>query len=493
MGNKSSVVAPTTEAQPVTKEDEGLKDTTFRSILFGKPNVEVVKDSQGKMVLKDQVDKQLFDSYEHYLKIMAQLSRIVYCDSGIIREVLLSPEFGSSDNKSVNNKITEVDKIYSSKRKQASSSPNSVEGRPMVSYIDPASSQTQGSIATYVSSPSDLTFMIMNCAPISSKNSAFTNTDALIAFKGSSTVKNFKHDLYSQFTASELSNMLPPGTTSSSGEIGNVTGSFVSPLLKSWSIISEQIKKQNPTRLFVTGHSLGGAYATLFSFILCEIKSTFPSIKSIHLVTFGCPTLLSDKARNTFNKHLDSRFITLDRVVSGGITSKLSDIIPTIPVGFTHPGFQPLRTETYAETKTGRAYNIENIRKVYQNGGVLGLGSEKNKYEIETKTHMPNKISIPAYTPQGNGFAHAEYFDMTWLGAFRLIGMKNPGFNGNTFVADIYTDGINFKYVPADNSEVVAEEPSDESQTLTAPTGSSRRTFKKRAKKVKKSKTRKNK
>jgi len=466
-----------------------LKDTTFRSVLFQKPEVEIVANQDGKMVLKDQIDPSLFDSYEHYLKFMAQLSRLVYCDSGVIREVLLSPEFGGSDNKLVNSKITEIDRKYLTMKIQPSSFSNSKNGRPMVSYATPESSKTGDGILTYVSSPSDLTFVLMKGDFVSSKIPIFKSSDLIISFKGSSTIKNFKHDIYSQFTPTDLSTLLP--SPSSSGQIGNVPSSFVNPILKSWNILIQQLKKYNPVRIFITGHSLGGAYATIFSFILCELKSMFPSVQSLHVVTFGSPTLVADKARNTFNKHLDSGFVTLDRVVSVGLSSKLIDLIPTIPAGFSHPGFQPLHTELYPEKRTGRAYSIENIRKVFQKGGLLGFGSEKNKYEIDTKIHMPNKVSIPTYTLAGNSFAHAEYFDMTWINAFRIVGMKNPGFNGNTFVAEIFDDGITFKYVTADPTEEPISDPTDSVGDIDKikNTGAMRKTYKVRVNKSNKRKT----
>jgi hypothetical protein len=84
---------------------------------------------------------------------------------------------------------------------------------------------------------------------------------------------------------------------------------------------------------------------------------------------------------------------------------------------------------------------------------------------------------------------------MTWFNAFRLVGMKNPGFKAsddsyNTFVADFFEDGIRFKYESGEPVEEVAEEPESEKQETFVPPKGARRTF--RAKRVKKSKTRKN-
>lgn len=466
MGNKASTQSST------------LKDTTLRSVLFGKSDVEVVPNPEGQMVLKDQVDQDVFDSYLLHLNTMAQLSRAVYCDSGILREVILSPSFGTMDSKSVNNTITELEKQYSDLRRSPSSYENSKEGRPMESYVLTESSQTGNGFARYVSSPSDLTFVAVS----GEKLKFLKPNDLVICFKGSSTIKNFKHDLYSQFTPVDL------GISTTTKNY--VPGSFVKPIKKSWDHLKKILDDYNPNRIFLTGHSLGGAYATLVGFMLAE--STSPSI---HIITFGSPTVLGDGARNTFNAYLDSGKITLDRVVSYGNVSKLVDPIPSIPAGFSHPGFQPLRTELYPEKNTGRAYNLEMIQKVYQKGGVLGIGKEKEKYEVETKTHMPNKILIKATTSLAQGFAHPEYFGMTWFNAFRLVGMKNPGFKAsddsyNTFVADFFEDGIRFKYESGEPVEEVAEEPESEKQETFVPPKGARRTF--RAKRVKKSKTRKN-
>jgi hypothetical protein len=496
MGNKASKgVQPTTE--PLLEQTTPtLKDTTLRSVLFGKTDVEVVANPEGQMILKDQVDKDLFDSYILHLNTMAQLSRGVYCDSGILRELILSPSFATLDNKAVNSKIDELDSKYAGIRRSQSSYPNSKEGRPMQSYVITESAQTGNGFARYVSSPSDLTFIAVSGTTLKFLKS----DDLVICFKGSSTIKNFKHDLYSQFTPTDLATIMPPGTAMSSTTTNNyVPASFIKPINKSWSQLKQILNDYNPSRLFITGHSLGGAYASLFGFIMAECRAaSFPSIQSIHIITFGCPTLLGDGARNTFNAHLDSGKVTLDRIVSYGSVSKIADIIPGIPVGFSHPGFQPLRSELYPEKKTGRAYNLETIQKVYQKGGVLGIGKEKGNYEVATKIHMPNKVLIKATNPVMQAFAHGEYIDMLWLTAFRVYGMKNPGFKAsdgsfNTFVADFFEDGIRFKYETGEPVEEVAEEPTStnpESLASLTPKGA-RRTL--RAKRSKKSKTRKNK
>lgn len=407
-----------------------LRDTTLRSIVFGKNELEVVAGPQKQMILKDTITMDQFEVYISVLSIMGQLARLVYCDSAIIEEVLKSDVFGTKSSL-VNDLITATDKKWGPKRKQAGETP-----RPMLSYIGPVVSKKTGAgIARYVSTPDDVTFLFLSGSHLTKKNGFFQQGDVILSFKGSSTVENFKHDLYSQFTRAEIS----PGCF--------VPGSFLKHLKSNLDIIKLGLTDFKPTRLFITGHSMGGAYATLLSYLLLLEGVGYP----IHLVTFGSPTIMADAARNQFNQFLDSGKVTLDRVVSSYI-GKVADIIPSTPAGFSHPGFQPLRTELYPETKTGRAYHIDALKKVFT-GGAFWSGPEKKKYEALTVTHMPNLVSVSSKV----AFTHAGYLDMSYLGALRLPGMKNPSFAGNTFVANIYDDGMAISWATSAVQEVSPE------------------------------------
>lgn len=472
----SSAPAPAS-ATPTTGT---IKDVTLRPLVLEiNKDLTMVSAKTGKgKVISPQVSATKFNQYTHVLKIMAQLARIVYCDLSVIREVVIGDVFGKNDNPAVNNQITQLDSKYSSMRR-TSVDPTKNEGRPMQSYATPAcpTPQAAGSeILTYVSSPSDVTFLIMGGKHLRDKSGLvfFKDDDLVICFKGSSTMKNFKHDLYSQFNATELNELVQPaGLTLTDKPVGKVTGAFVKPLMKIWATLRREIVSKNPRRLFITGHSMGGAYASLFGFIVAECHAAqFPSIQSAHLITFGSPTLLSDTARNTFNKYLDSGFLTLDRVVSQAKTLVI-DAIPSIPAGFTHPGFQPLKTEFYPEEKTGRAYQLRNVEGVFidpmmqggkkrtKKGGGFFSGPEKTKYDAQTILHMPTKLMIYATDPKSQAFPHAEYWGMTYFGGIRMAGMKNPGYKGNTFVGRVYPTCISYAYEAANPMEEVVADPDD--------------------------------
>ena len=369
-------------------QPQGLLDTTIRPICFGIPNV-VTKEAAAA------VGPETFKKYEHVLYTMAQLSRLVYCDTGIMWKCI-QDSLGLS-NDVVNKVITAYDKKYLKERRvPITSQAGDGANRPMESYslFPSKTADNLAKFGTYVSTADDMTCVFLKASKVKANpNSIFQPSDIIVSFKGSSTMDNFKHDLMSQFTSADLGKLIQSiGIKVGDGQGGNnVTGAFVDPLVRGWQALMQALDAHvsssgsDNSRLFITGHSLGGAYASLFAFILAEgkVSGSVPAmakISSIHLVTFGAPCILGDHARNTFNRHLDSGLITLDRVVSQKVSARSAatqllvggiggpnDVIPTIPAGFSHPGYRPLNNplkNSYPEAK-GRPYSIDFVRKFY--------------------------------------------------------------------------------------------------------------------------------
>jgi len=496
----------------------GRLDTTLRPVCFG-------IDRNVTAALAKTVGPAKFKRYEHALYIMAQLSRIVYCDSGIAWNVI-TKSLGMS-NDVVNKVISAYDwKYVSTRRVSVTSQPGDGSGLPMESYaLTPVPAGT--CFGTYISTKDDVTCMFLNVSAAATPrliggNSIFAEGDCLISFKGSSTVDNFKHDLLSQFTAADIQSLIGVTGIKVEGTGNVVTGAFIKPIVAAWKTLLAALEKHAGGRLFLTGHSLGGAYTSLFAFMLAEgkVSGTLPvmaKVTSIHVVSFGAPTILSDVARNTFNRHLDSGLITLDRVVSQKVAARSAatqllvggiggpnDVIPTIPVGFTHPGWKPLATNISPEAG-GRPYSIDNIRKFYgvssstryrdaatwpftenMNLGDIaqratlnksvtditqvttipedvtkmptefegvtvtedpqagGAGLAKNIYAKSTQTHIPNFVSVQG-SVYAYGFAHGEYLGMFFMAGFRLPGMKNPAKTADAFF-ELCTDGVKIQY-----------------------------------------------
>lgn len=485
-----------------------MLDTTLRPICFG-----IQKDVTPE--LAKTVGAEKFKRYEYVLYVCAQLSRIVYADSGIIWHIL-KDSFGKN-NDVVNMTVTKYDKQFLAQKRMPISSQAGEPGtsRPPESYSLVPSDGTNP-YGVYVSSPSDCTVLFVKATQLSpNPNSMFLPTDLFISFKGSSTMKNFKHDIMSQFSAGKLIS-LASGVIDN--DVGKVTLAFVKPIIKAWKVLIKGLEDftSDGCRVFLTGHSLGGAYTSLFAFILAEAKLTgkipvLNRIKSIHIVTFGACRILSGHARNEFNKHLESGFLTLDRVVNQAVAARSSvsqialggimgpnDVIPSVPVGFNHPGYTPGSME-YRPEANGRPYQMQNIRSFYgapsktndrdpttwpfpqfteiseaegksevptteelaelkdakveekgeevqEGGGLFDSGRYKAEYDRQTKLRIPNFISVNgskwAYT-----FAHAEYLGLFYLGGLRRPGMKPPA---STSLAYFYLNnaGVKINYLP---------------------------------------------
>jgi hypothetical protein len=152
---------------------------------------------------------------------------------------------------------------------------------------------------------------------------------------------------------------------------GKAGWGFIHVLKPSIQDIYNKIQEFQPDdfeRVIITGHSLGGALASLFGYYLKQYKSQ--SIKvPIHVVTFGACCVFDAPGRNEFNAFLnisdEKSIFTLDRV-----TSNLDPVI-VLPPDLDHPGYTLLRGEKFSYTKTKRTKEIGEIRDL------LGLKEKK--------------------------------------------------------------------------------------------------------------------
>lgn len=379
-------------------------DTTLRSVIF----------DVGKYY-KTAENKKKFTKYEHALYICAQLSRIVYCDTGIIWNVM--KDFGSS-NDEVNKKITHYDKIYEKQRfklvgkKDAKTEEPCDETIPLLMALGRNKETSNeeikesakkigiaraknGEIITqddylyesfelkksdgsnpygvYISTPSDCTVLIVKAQPKQTTNSQFKENDIFIAFKGSSKKKDVAISIRSVFTYDNLKNIIKNKLGINIKDVGNVRLSFIKPVI---SIINYIIKTVSEfatrnCRLFVTGHGLGGGCASIFGLIIGELKnamklnSTSPyatlikplldKVQTVHIITFGAPPVFTNSSRNAFNDHLKSKFMTLDRLYNSR-----DSISTSISSQFEHPGFNIARTDIFS-----KLYTMKDIRNYY--------------------------------------------------------------------------------------------------------------------------------
>lgn len=206
-----------------------------------------------------------------------------------------------------------------------------------------------------------------------------TKKTLFIAFKGSSSIEDFKHDLksaaYPDKLLSELSNAqntqetVNPNsnTQNKKNKPGKAGYGFIKTLKPSINDICKKIEelksRDNFERVIITGHSLGGALASLFGYYLMKYNPTLID-KPIHVITFGACCVFDAVGRNEFNAFLniedEKQVFTLDRV-----TSNLDPVIG-LPIDLDHPGFTIPRDEFYSYKNTKRTKEIGELRDLLE-------------------------------------------------------------------------------------------------------------------------------
>ena len=464
-----------------------MRDTSLRSLCLGLHNMTVRK-----------VRPPQFRRYEYMLYLMAQLTRLVHEDTGFSWKVMMKALGKSNDV--VNAMLDKYDTEQDHVRKTRSSYGDGY-GRPMKSFttrIRPVSDR--GCWGTYISTRDDMTALVLNAGkmPIAAnRNSILRPTDIIVCFKSTSTVANVKTNLLSLVSHIDLQKAIEPTNIQLKSKTPiTVPGSFIDAILGGWPALMKAIHMhgKQPHRLFITGHSLGGALATLFGFIMAEAK--IPGIKSIHIVAFGAPKTMDKAGCMEFNKHLDSGYMTYDRVITQTNptpTSKAhaiflkNDYIPAFPMGFEHPGYNP----TDDSTKITHPYSMDLVRTIY---GIptdtrfrekktwpfkepMDLFAKKDELKeavkdsmvggscskdslVKAKGHMPNFLSI---SPVPNRiFVHGETLGMVNQAGHRFYGIKNPVRPESDLVAyfSLCPTGVRIQYLTPEGNMICKKNPS---------------------------------
>jgi hypothetical protein len=231
---------------------------------------------------------------------------------------------------------------------------------------------------------------------ISAKKTVF------IVCKGSSSIPDFVKDL----------NAIPMATANVyglQGIPGQIHKGFVDHISTEIAQIVAAIDKFSAgmDQIVFTGHSLGGAAATLIAFIYARMRPWAAGSPTCHLITFGAPQIATEDTRVCFNEHLLNGSLTFDRVVANG------DNITNVPaVGYSHPGFRILKTEAAmnkipfkAKTfdKTGRSGYIRQIRQL-----AVGAGKAPDNNDVITTNIGGVEIFVAANIPETVIPAEAE-------------------------------------------------------------------------------------
>jgi hypothetical protein len=338
--------------------------------------------------------------YEKLLTQCSYLSRMAYCPADIFCR--MTQHLDVTPN-AFNNYIRAIEKIYDKLFNYKCSYDSS--------YIQKHSkfSNNFNSISGVPSAPNNepIGFFVQNKERMNVYLYVHGNTEKtlFIAFKGSSSINDFIHDLKSatkedlflselkqglennrskvemygglkQYNYQSLNEGINLQVSTESNSKSNSKSNQVDPQIKQgkagYGFIHvlkpsiqeickriEELKSHQFTRVIITGHSLGGALASLFGYYLKKYNPNLVNVP-IHVVTFGACCVFDAPGRNEFNSFLNisDPVFTLDRVTAN------FDPVIVLPVDLDHPGYTLLRTELRAFTKTGRTNEIGEIRKM---------------------------------------------------------------------------------------------------------------------------------
>jgi hypothetical protein len=317
------------------------------------------------------VSKEIFYKWEAQLAQCAYLSRLIYCPSELFLRGVQFLEYAPDV---MNDIITQLEHSFYSR--------NDFKSLFLSQNVPETATTSYGHFY-----PRTGCALYTHHNPRSQIN---TQKTLFVVFKGSSSARDFANDL-------KIIKMPFNDIPELNGLPGTTHGGFYKHMREEVATILENVIQfaENVDRIVITGHSLGGAMSTLFSLMLAHAKvNRSVKLPSIHCVTFGAPNVFSDDARNAYNTFLLNHTLTLDRVTaeSKGVTGSLMkaaygpsaiDIIILLPgTFFSHPGFNILKTEMYATSKTGRAKDIDDIRAVFLGPGNVIRRSGAGPHEL---------------------------------------------------------------------------------------------------------------
>jgi hypothetical protein len=241
-------------------------------------------------------------------------------------------------------------------------------------------------------------------------NSIFIIYRGTASFKGITSYLNF--NTFNKNGPCDSDDAYIPG-------IFKITTEAIHTLLESVSYLATHFLKAatpNSVKVFATGHSLGGAMATIFSYLYSGIRNTNNKninnnlsvlSKQIVCISVGAPRCINDATLKRFNHLINLNLIMYRRLVTKG------DPVPLLPhkayFGYYHPG------DNMTLAKNGLEYCQSTYSGLY--GNFIDYDKSSNCKSKEDK--------ILSFIGDHNSYHHLNYLYVSYLS------LEPTGFNKN--------------------------------------------------------------
>ena len=189
--------------------------------------------------------------------------------------------------------------------------------------------------------------------------------------------------------------------------IFKITTEAIHTLLESVSYLATHFLKattNNSVKVIATGHSLGGAMASIFAYLYTGIRnSNNDSLsvlsKQIVCISVGAPRCINDATLKRFNHFINQNLIMYRRLVTKG------DPVPQMPhkayFGYHHPGDD-------LKTKNGLVFCQSTYSGLY--GNFIDYDKSSN-----CKSKEDSIGSIRSFISQHNEYDHMNYLYVSYL------------------------------------------------------------------------------
>jgi hypothetical protein len=242
-----------------------------------------------------------------------------------------------------------------------------------------------------------------------------------VVFKGTDSPKNMS--IYSK-PSSFIPIILCGGEKDGMiGGIFKILSEIINTIMHSIDYLSHNFLKSKTTKIFTCGHSLGGALATIFTYLWIGIKNNKKSpyynkahrnnaMNKICCITFGSPRVLNGYAIRKFNRFIEKEYIFYRRIANEG------DPCVNLPISSNFFDYGYFHPDEYNNDNTNNKYLVFYCNPILEK---KILSEKQLQYD---KLHLCNNYKkttdIKTQFNSTTIYAHSLYFYILYYNLLKI-------------------------------------------------------------------------